>query len=89
MANFQQFGLVDAEKVSLVISRHWNNPTITVAVNQDQIQLFADIGSFAKGVLAELPHPAKVWTRAQMESALLTALVKAVEKVKDASSQVM
>jgi hypothetical protein len=70
------------------ISRYWSNPQIKVAVHLEGIALEITLEDFCKAVVAEMPHPATVMTRAKLESNVLTALQVALGKVKDASNYV-
>ena len=75
------------EKV--VISRHWNNPAITVTVNADQIVIASDITAFIEALAAEIARPALILSRKRMVTQLHAACAAALEKIKESTAQVM
>jgi hypothetical protein len=77
------------DKLRVVVSRHWDRPQITVTVNHEKIELFASIDSFREALLTELGPPWKLFTRHRLRRKMERAFVDIIEKVKEASSQVM
>ena len=77
------------ERHKVVISRHWDNPQITVSVNKDKIEVFSDIDDFITALLEELGSPTLILTRNQLKQKLRLATVKVIEKTKLTTAQVM
>ena len=75
------------EKV--VISRHWNNPEITVTVNADKIVITSDINAFIDALAAEMAKPALILNRKRLIKQLHAAGAVAIEKLKESTAQVM
>ena len=104
---------IPAERESVVISRFWHQPEITVTINKDKINVITSLDDFIGAVLTELEDPAMMfekkrdegksawlWIRSlypksvaidhdQMKANIRAACVRALEKIKDATSQVM
>lgn len=77
------------ERTSLLVSNYWHKPGIAMRIIHcpDQapeggIMLEMPLEDFRKAVLAELPHSLKLWTSAQMEAAMDTAMTAVVDKLK-------
>lgn len=77
--------MIRREKV--VISRYWNNPSITVKVTDDSISLEFSMDDFIAALLSEMKHPFVMMTRAQQETAIIEAKESVLLKVKEASAQ--
>jgi hypothetical protein len=77
------------ETVRVVVSRYWNKPQITVTVNHEKIELFTDIGVFREALLTELGSPWRLFTRERLRRKMEQAFTDIIEKVKEASAQVM
>lgn len=60
-----------------------------MSVNADRIELRIGIADLADAIIAEMGHPAKVWTRKQLRECVATAFAESIEKIKQASSSVM
>ena len=73
-------------KSVLVISRHWNNPHITVHISDDRIAIEIPADDFLKAVAQEITHPALILTRDQLEAELLNALDVTLNKIKESSA---
>jgi hypothetical protein len=88
---WQSFGPVpQVARQRLVISRHWNNPTVEVTVDQDKIAIFLSASDFAEAVGYEFRlHPANLITRKRFLAALQQAVSSAIEKAKEASTEAM
>lgn len=69
----------------VVISRHWHGPEITVSVNHEAIKLELSLEDFCRALVAEMPHPTKVWSRAGAEANVIDAMHGVLAKVKEAS----
>jgi hypothetical protein len=76
-------------KESLVISRHWGNPEIKITVNQEKIELLTNIKDFTDALIAEIGNPLMILTRAQLKQRIENAAHVVIEKIKEASAQVM
>lgn len=80
---------------TIVISNFWHKPGIKIALHhgddapQGGISLETDLEDFIKGVLHEIAHPVKVWTKAGQEKEIREAISATCEKIKAASAQVM
>lgn len=46
-----------SERETVVISRHWDNPKITVTVNQDKIAILMQMSDFVDALVAEIGDP--------------------------------
>jgi hypothetical protein len=77
------------ERHRIVISRYWNHPRITVTVNHERIELYASVDDFAKAVLDEMGPSWKLFTKARMQRKMMESVKAVIEKVKEASAQVM
>jgi hypothetical protein len=53
---FSNFQLPN-ERKSVVISRHWDNPEITITVNHDLITVVCSLRDFVEAVIAEVGDP--------------------------------
>lgn len=86
-----------AEKINVVISRHWNNPKITIYLDQNKIQIYTDINDFVSAIYEELPDIKPTWmqrikglvSKETMKSELVDATLRVIEKVKESTNQVM
>jgi hypothetical protein len=72
----------------LVISRYWNNPTITVCIDSEKIEVRMTVEDFCKAIVAEIPHPSKTMTRTKLEKNILGVLETVLNKAKEATAQV-
>lgn len=77
------------KRTMLVISRHWDNPHISVSVSDERIALEMPVEDFIKALVKDAKHPIGVHTRKQLESELLKALEVVVPKIKEASAAVV
>ena len=77
------------ERIAVVVSRHWDNPKITVTLNREKIEVMCGLNDFVSALADEMPHPMKVWRRKKQRTEALAAMLRAVEKVKQATAQVM
>lgn len=71
----------------LIISRYWNNPTITVSVDSKKIEVQMPIEDFCKAVVAEIRHPSLIQTRSGLEKQILNVLETVLNKAKEATAQ--
>jgi len=78
-----------AERMTTVISRHWNNPQIHVHVNQDKIELITSTEDFVRAIVDELGEQPLLMTRKMLQSRVMSATIAVLEKIKIASAQVM
>lgn len=75
-------------KEVVVVSRHWDNPNITVRIDKDQIQVEMTLEAFCKAMVAEVPHPFLTLTRAQLEKQCLGVIQTVLNKAKEATAQI-
>lgn len=80
--------IAPTERTRIVVSRYWNNPEITIKVDEKMISLFTDLPAFISALVAEIDQPLTL-TRTSLELKLQKAAKRSVEKIKEASSQVM
>lgn len=71
----------------VVISRHWDNPEITVYVDDEKIEVRMSIEDFCKAVVAEISHPALTMTRSGLEKNVLKVINTVLDKAKQATAQ--
>lgn len=74
-----------SEQTKVIISRHWNNPEITVYVDSEKIEVQMSIENFCKAIVAEVSHPAFTLTRAELEKNVLKVVTTVLEKAKQAT----
>jgi hypothetical protein len=67
---------------TVVISRKWGNPSITIQYLDDGIYLTMLAEDFIKSVIAALPHPIKLWTRDAQSRAVKQATEAVQEEMK-------
>lgn len=68
------------------ISRHWHEPAIKVSVHSEGIELECSLDDFLSGLVREIPHPIKVWTRESLERELLAGVEAVLSKIKESSA---
>lgn len=73
------------EKATLVISRYWNHPQITVKVSDERIKVEMPLDEFLKALVTEVSHPSLILTRSSLEKELLGKLNTVLEKAKEAT----
>jgi hypothetical protein len=76
-------------RTALVISRHWDNPHISVTISDQRISLKMDIDDFLRALALDISSPFAVVTRAQLEKKLKEAASNVVEKAKETSRAVV
>lgn len=79
----------ELEKMAVVISRHWNNPEISITVNRDKIELVCSLESFVEALAQEMGSPMFSMSMKNQKDRAKQAMVTAVEKIKESSSKVM
>ncbi len=77
-----------APKETVVISRYWHSPEITVQVMRDGIGIGMSLEDLCRAIVAELPHPAFTMTRKSLEDNILSTLEGVLNKAKDATRYV-
>lgn len=77
------------DRHAVVVSRHWDNPNIEINVTREKIELVCSLADFVSALQSEMPHPMKVWTKGRHKREITAAMLRAVEKIKEASSRVM
>ena len=80
---------VDSERMAVVVSRHWNNPDISVTVNRDKIELVCKLDDFVEALTREMGSPMFSFSMKSQKDRARRAMLAAVEKIKEASSKVM
>lgn len=70
----------------VIISRHWDNPEITVSVDSKKIEVQMSIEDFCKALVAEIPHPLLTLSRSQLEKQCLKNIGTVLEKAKQATA---
>jgi hypothetical protein len=74
------------QKKTIVISRHWHSPEITVTMTDKEINIAVSLEDFIAALATELQHPLKSITRGRLSADLVLAAEAAVEKLKEASA---
>lgn len=74
------------DKITLVISRYWKHPQITVKISIERIALEMPVEDLLKALAVEVRSPSTILTRTQLEKELLLHLAPVLEKIKEASS---
>jgi len=74
------------DMTKVIISRHWDNPEITVHVDDEKIEVQMSIEDFCKSLVAEIPHPLLTLTRSQLEKNCLKTINTVVDKAKEATA---
>lgn len=77
------------EKEVVVISRNWNNPSISIKVTLDGISLATDLNDFMAALVEEMGNPTMLVTKAQLAARIELARAAVVEKIKAESVKVM
>lgn len=78
------------DKHQLVISRHWNNPQISVTVNREKIEVIMSMEEFINCLITELNNEKIVLTtKGKMEKKLRDTAKQVVLKAQEATNQVM
>jgi hypothetical protein len=73
--------------MKLVISRYWHNPTISITVGTEGIELETSLEDVVKAVIAEIGSPLMITNTTQLEKKAIIALDTVVRKIKEASTQ--
>jgi len=73
----------------VIISRHWDNPAITVSVKHEKIEVAISLNDFVSALAAEFGSPAMVFTNATFRKRLFDCVDAALIKVKQATNSVM
>ena len=73
--------------MKLVISRYWHNPTISITVDTEGIELETSLEDVVKAVIAEIGSPLMITNTTQLEKKAVIALDTVVRKIKEASTQ--
>lgn len=77
------------KRTALVISRHWDNPTIIVTISDQRISLEMSIEDYLSAIASDIRHPGQIFTRAGLEEELIKANRLVLEKVKETSATVV
>lgn len=80
--------LTDPIKEVVHVSRHWDNPEIKVTLYREGISIEISVQDFCKAVVAEIPHPAMVFSREKLQANILGALEVVLNKVKESSNHI-
>lgn len=76
----------EIRKQSLVISRHWDNPTIVVTIRDEGISLECSLDDFLLALAEEIKHPLVSFTKGRMLADLQAAKNVVLDKIKQAST---
>jgi hypothetical protein len=76
------------QKEIIHVSRHWDNPAITVAVHSDGIAIQITLEDLLRALAYEIDHPAFAMTRAGIEKRMLAAVGTVLNKVKESSAHI-
>lgn len=78
------------DRNQLVISRHWNNPQISVTVNRDKIEVVMSMEEFINCLITDLNNgKIVVTTKGKIEKKLRDTAKQVVLKAQEATNQVM
>lgn len=72
-----------AKPKMVVISRKWEESAIEIQYLEDGIYIAMPIDKFIDSILAELPHPSRIFTRERLRKAVKSAQNKVQENMKD------
>lgn len=75
------------QKNTIVVSRHWDNPEISVKVYLEGIEVIMSLEDLCKSFAQEVSHPSLTMTRTKLEKNLLASIDTIVQKIKDATNQ--
>lgn len=75
-----------AKNLTVVISRRWDNPTINVYLEKEEIKLEMSLDDYIKAILTEIGSPALVLTTAQLAAKMKTARAVVELEMKHAST---
>lgn len=73
--------------MKVVISRHWNNPAISVSVDLDGIALSMGLADFLDAVAQEMGNPTLLVTQAMLRKSMGEASERVRLKAQEASKQ--
>lgn len=77
------------QRSAVVISRHWDNPQITVTITNLSISLEMSLEDFINGLAEDISHPFPILTRNQLKKRLISAAEMVSEKAKEATATVV
>lgn len=79
-----------SDKMSIVISRHWNNPQITITVNREKIELVMTLEQFIDSLISELDNKKIILTtKNKMNEKIKKTAKNVILKVQESTNQVM
>lgn len=76
---------MSAAREVVTISRHWDNPTIKVWVNREEIGLQVGIDDYLAALAREIGNPATMLTQAQLLARIRAAAERVRLKVQESS----
>jgi hypothetical protein len=79
----------DIKKQAVVISKEWNNPEIRVTIRDSGIQLECKLDDFLAALATEMTHPLVSFTKTRMVDQMQAAKNSVLDKIKQASIQVV
>jgi hypothetical protein len=79
----------------VVSSRYWHHPQVRCQYVHGEeegapyggVEVYVEFEDLVRGALAELAHPVRLFTRAQLERALRAAFARAITKLNESSVQ--
>jgi hypothetical protein len=77
------------EKMTVVISRHWESPNISITVNEEKIEVMCKLDDFVNALCDEIGSPSLMFSRKTLRRRAFASMVMAIEKIKQATIQVM
>jgi hypothetical protein len=77
------------EKDVVVIGRKWNNPSISMTVNINGIEIVASLDDFVVALAQEVGNPMKLMTRAAMLKTLREASDTVVRGLKEETKHII
>lgn len=91
MSSFDRFPTEQPnEKMQIVISRHWNNPQITITINRDKIELVMSLDKFIESLISELNNKnVIITTKNKMNKQITESAKKVILKAQESTNQVM
>lgn len=74
---------------TVVVSRRWNNPTITIDVTADEIAIAMPIEQFLEAAALEVGNPVGILTGGQLRNKLLAAAEVVIDAMKQETRRVI
>lgn len=75
------------QRETVVVSRYWHHPQITVFIMREGIALQMDFEDVVRAIANEVGNPAMIFKKSTLEDRVLVASRSVIEKVKQASAE--